>query len=67
MQLTLHFRTAQLLIAINHVQNKSLCLRNICVPHVYNNYVYIKYMYIYERCLIGQERLKRIFKTQCIE
>jgi len=29
------------IIAINHIQNESLCLHNICVCNVYNYFVYI--------------------------
>ncbi len=31
----------KLLIAINHIQNKSVCLRNICTCTVYIYYLYI--------------------------
>jgi len=32
------------LIAINRIQNKSLCLHNICACTVYNYFVYIQYI-----------------------
>jgi len=36
-----YIRAVKRLIAINHIQNKSLCLHNICGCTVYNYFVYI--------------------------
>ncbi len=51
----LHFNSAvKRLIAINHIQNKSFCLHNICMCAVYI-YVYINihtYMYIFQKNML---------------
>jgi len=39
-------RAVKRLIAINHIQNKSLCLHNICRCTVYNYFVY-KYTHMH--------------------
>ncbi len=42
-----YIRVVKRLIAINRIQNKSLCLHNTCVCTVYIYYVYTHtYMYI---------------------
>jgi len=42
------FRAVKQLIAINRIQNKSLCLHNICGCTVYNYFVYkYTHMYVY--------------------
>ena len=38
-------RAGKRLISINRIQNKSLCLHDICVCTVYNYFVYINYIY----------------------
>jgi len=48
-------RAVKRLIMINRIQNKSLCLHNICVRSVYNYFVYMctcmymfkKYLHVY--------------------
>ncbi len=37
----IYFSAVRRLIVINHIQNKSFCLNNICVCSVYIYYVYI--------------------------
>ncbi len=44
------------LIAINHIQNKSFCLHNICVCAVYIYYVYMNThtcMYIFQKNMLS--------------
>ncbi len=48
----IYFSVVKRLIAINHIQNKSFCLHNICVCSVYIYYVYINThtcMYIFQK------------------
>ncbi len=42
MYMHVYISAVKRLIAINHIQNKSFCLHNICLYTVYMYYVYIK-------------------------
>ncbi len=58
------FSAVKLLIMINHIQNKSFCIHNICVCAVYIYYVYINThtcMYIFKKKYVMFIHLKYLY------